>query len=147
MTAEDIKNLREKTGAGVMDAKRALEEAEGNMERALEIIQEKGLIKAEKKADRTTGDGIIFSYIHNEKVGVLLDLRCETDFVARTDDFKGLAHEIAMQIVAMDPESVEDLMAQPYIKDQKLTIEELVKGVIAKLGENIQIEKYCRYAI
>jgi len=147
MTAEDIKNLRNKTGAGVMDAKRALEKAEGNMGKALEIIREKGLIKAEKKADRTTGDGIIFSYIHNEKIGVLLDIRCETDFVARTDDFKGLAHEIAMQIVAMDPENVEELMSQPYIKNQKLTIENLVKGVIAKLGENIQIEKFCRYAI
>jgi len=147
MTAEDIKNLREKTGAGVMDAKRALEEAGGDMDRAIEVIREKGIAKAEKKADRTTGAGIIFSYIHNERIGVMLALRCETDFVARTDDFKGLAHDIAMQIAAMDPENVEELMAQPYIKDQGTTVENLIKGVIAKVGENMQIEKFCRYAL
>jgi elongation factor Ts len=77
----------------------------------------------------------------------MLTLRCETDFVARTDDFKGLAHDIAMQIAAMDPENVEELMAQPYIKDQGTTVENLIKGVIAKVGENMQIEKFCRYAL
>jgi len=147
MTAEDIKNLREKTGAGVMDAKRALEEAGGDLDRAVQIIQEKGLVKAEKKADRATGAGLIYSYIHNERIGVLLDIRCETDFVARTEDFKGLAHDVAMQIAAMEPENVEALYAGPFIKDQGITVEKLVKGVIAKLGENIKVEKFCRYAL
>jgi len=130
-----------------MDAKRALEEANGDLDRAIQIIQEKGLVKAEKKADRATGAGLIFSYIHNERIGVLLDIRCETDFVARTEDFRGLAHDVAMQIAAMEPESVEALYAEPFIKDQGITIENLVKGVIAKLGENIKVEKFCRYAL
>ena len=147
MTAEDIKNLREKTGAGVMDAKRALEEAGGDLEKAIQVIQERGLAKADKKADRTTGSGLIYSYVHNDRIGVLLDIRCETDFVARTDDFRGLAHDISMQIAAMDPESVEDLYAEPFIKDQSLTIENLIKGVIAKIGENMKVEKFCRYAL
>ena len=147
MTAEDIKNLREKTGAGVMDAKRALEEAGGDLEKAIQVIQERGLAKADKKADRTTGSGLIYSYVHNDRIGVLLDIRCETDFVARTDDFRGLAHDISMQIAAMDPEGVEDLYAEPFIKDQSLTIENLIKGVIAKIGENMKVEKFCRYAL
>lgn len=147
MTAEDIKNLREKTGAGVMDAKRALEEANGDLDKAIGIIQERGLVKAEKKSDRATGAGLIFSYIHNDRIGVLMDIRCETDFVARTEDFRQLSHDIAMQIAAMEPESVEALYAEPFIKDQGLTVENLIKGVIAKLGENIKVEKFCRYAL
>ncbi|MFA4999564.1 MAG: translation elongation factor Ts [Parcubacteria group bacterium] len=147
MTAEDIQNLRERTGAGVMDAKRALEEALGDIDRAVEIIQEKGLVKAEKKADRTTGAGLIFSYIHNDRIGVLLDIRCETDFVARTDDFKELTRDIAMQIAAMEPENIPALMAEPFIKNESITVENLIKGVIAKVGENIRVEKFCRYAI
>ncbi|MFA5052610.1 MAG: translation elongation factor Ts [Parcubacteria group bacterium] len=147
MTAEDIKDLREKTGAGVMDAKRALEEASGDMDRAIQIIQERGLVKAEKKADRTTGAGLIFSYIHNDRIGVLLDIRCETDFVARTEDFKQLARDVAMQIAAMEPEDVTALLTSPFIKNESVTIENLIKGVIAKVGENIQIAKFCRYAL
>lgn len=147
MTAEEVKNLREKTGAGVMDAKRALEEANGDLDKAIQIIQEKGLAKADKKADRATSAGLIFSYIHGDRIGVLLDIRCETDFVARTEDFRELAHNIAMQIAAMDPEDVEALYAEPFIKDQGITIENLIKGVIAKIGENMKVEKFCRYAL
>ena len=147
MTAEDIKNLRERTGAGVMDAKRALEEANGDLDKAIGIIREKGLVKAEKKSDRATGAGLIFSYIHNDRIGVLLDIRCETDFVARTEDFRQLSRDIAMQIAAMEPESVEALYEEPFIKDQGLTVLNLIKGVIAKLGENIKVEKFCRYAL
>lgn len=147
MTAEDVKKLREMTGAGVMDAKRAIEETAGDFEKAVGIIKERGLAKAEKKSERATNAGLIISYIHNGRIGTLLDIRCETDFVARLDDFKNLGREVAMQIAAMDPENVEELMAQPYIKDQGTTVENLVKGIIAKVGENIQIEKFCRYAL
>ena len=147
MTTENIKSLREQTGAGVMDAKRALEEAGGDIAKAIKIIQTKGLVKAEKRIERTTGAGLIVSYIHNDRIGVLLDIRCETDFVARTDDFRELAHNVAMHIAAMNPLNMEDLLAEPFIKDQGLSIENLVKGVIAKVGENIRIEKFCYYAL
>ena len=147
MLTSDVKNLREQTGAGVMDAKRALEEAGGDVVKAVQIIQAKGLIRAEKRIERATSSGLIVSYIHNDRIGVLLDIRCETDFVARTDDFRGLAHNIAMHIAAMNPENIETLFAEPSIKDQSLSIENLVKGVIAKVGENIRIEKFCYYAL
>ena len=147
MLTSDVKNLREQTGAGVMDAKRALEEAGGDLTKAIQIIQAKGLIRAEKRIERTTSSGLIVSYIHNDRIGVLLDIRCETDFVARTDDFRGLAHNIAMHIAAMNPENIKSLFAEPFIKDQSLSVENLVKGVIAKVGENIRIEKFCYYAL
>jgi len=147
MLTSDVKNLREQTGAGVMDAKRALEEAGGDLTKAIQIIQAKGLIRAEKRIERATSSGLIVSYIHNDRIGVLLDIRCETDFVARTDDFRGLAHNIAMHIAAMNPGNIETLFAEPFIKDQSISIENLVKGVIAKVGENIRIEKFCYYAL
>lgn len=130
-----------------MECKKALEEAAGDFDKAKAIIHESGLIKAEKKGERATGAGVLHSYIHNERVGVLLDLRCETDFVARNESFKGLAHNLAMHIAAMNPSVNEELMAQNYIKDESLTIELLIKSVIAKLGENIRIERFCRYEI
>ncbi|MDD5098998.1 MAG: translation elongation factor Ts [Candidatus Colwellbacteria bacterium] len=147
MTAEDVKKLRDMTGAGVMDAKKALEEAQGDIEKAVSIIGEKGLMKAEKKADRTTGAGLLVTYIHNERIGVLLELRCETDFVARLDEFKALGHDIAMHIAAMDPEDQAELLSQPFIKDQAVTIENLIKSFIAKTGENVQLGRFCRYAV
>jgi len=147
MLTSDVKNLREQTGAGVMDAKRALEEAGGDLAKAAQIIQAKGLIRAEKRIERATNSGLIISYIHNDRIGVLLDIRCETDFVARTDDFRRLAHNIAMHIAAMNPENIETLFVEPFIKDQSLSVENLVKGVIAKVGENIRIEKFCYYAL
>ena len=144
---EDVKRLREETGAGVMDAKRALDDAAGDYDKALALIKERYVAKADKKAERATGAGMIFSYIHGDRVGVLLELRCETDFVAKTDDFRGLGKDIAMQIAAMEPETVEELLAEPFIKDSGTTIENLVKSLIAKVGENIQVERFCRYAI
>ncbi len=143
----DIKKLREVTGAGVMECKKALKEADGDFEKAISIIHERGLIKAEKKSDRSTGAGILWSYIHNERVGVLLELRCETDFVARNPLFKELARDLAMHIAAMNPLGVEELMAQNYVKDESVNIEELIKSIIAKIGENIRIERFCRYEI
>jgi len=147
MSAEDVKKLREMTGAGVMDSKNALEDAGGDFEKAAAIIKERGLLKADKKAGRTLGAGLIDAYIHNNKVGVLVNVSCETDFVAKSDVFRNLVHEVAMQIAAMGPEDVNELMEQAYIKDESTTIEELVKSTIAKLGENIKIEKFTRYEI
>jgi len=147
MSASDVKKLRDETGAGVMDAKRAFEEAGGDFEKATKILKEKGLERAEKKAGREASSGVIDAYIHNDRVGVLLKLNCETDFVARNEEFKNLAHSISMQIAAMTPDSVEDLLEQTYIKDESTTIEELIKAAIAKLGENIKVEDFTRYEL
>lgn len=144
---EDIQKLRELTGAGVMECKRALGAAKGDFDKAVSIIHEAGELLAQKKKERTTGAGFLESYIHNDRVGVLLELRCETDFVARSKDFRELAHNLVMQIAAMNPDSVEDLMKQSYIKDETLVVENLIKQAIAKLGENIRVERFCRYEI
>ena len=144
---KDIQRLREITGAGVMECKKALADVRGNFDEALKLINERGLIKAEKKATRATGAGFLESYIHNGRVGVLLELRCETDFVAHSDPFKELAKNLAMQIAAMNPESIEELLEQPFIKDESMTVENLIKGVVAKTGENIRIERFCRYEL
>lgn len=144
---DDIVKLREETGAGVMDCKRALADANGDMAKARALIAERGLAKAEKKGERATGAGLVYSYVHQDRVGVLLELRCETDFVARTDDFRSLAKELAMQIAAMDPESPEVLMAQEYVKDPSQTVEQVMKAVVAKLGENIQVARFSRFAL
>lgn len=147
MTASDVQKLRETTGAGVMECKKALQDAGGDFDKAVQIINERGLVKAEKKAGRTTSAGILETYLHNNRVGVLLELRCETDFVARGELFRGLAHDLTMHIAAMSPENPEELLKQPYVKDEKLTIDALIKGVVAKTGENIQIARFCRYEL
>ncbi len=147
MTAGDVQKLREITGAGVMECKKALEEAKGDFDLAQKVIQERGLIRAEKKADRATGAGLLDTYIHNGRVGVLLDLRCETDFVVRSDPFRALAHDLVMHIAAMDPKDTAELLQQNYVKDPSLTVENLIKGVISKVGENIRVERFCRYAV
>lgn len=139
--------LRETTGAGVMECKRALEKAGGNLEKAVEFIHEAGLLKAESKKERKTGAGLIHTYIHNERVGVILEVRAETDFVVRSEPFKELAHNIVMQIAAMDPAGVEELLKQSFIRDESKTIGDMVKGVTAKVGENIKVEKFCRYEL
>ncbi len=142
-----VQKLREATGAGIMDCKRALDDAKGDFDGALKLIQERGFVKAAKRADRATGAGVLESYIHQGRVGVLLDLRSETDFVANSEPFRALAHELAMQIAAMNPGSIDGLLAQPYIKDAGATVSELVKGAMAKLGENIRIERFTRYEL
>lgn len=147
MLAIEIQKLRAQTGAGVLECKKALEEAGGDFDRAVGIINEKGLIRATKKADRATGAGFLESYIHNGRVGVLLELRCETDFVARSEPFKQLAHELVMQIAAMNPEDIESLLKQPYIKDESVVVANLIKGTIAKVGENIRVQRFCRYEL
>lgn len=143
----DIQKLRELTGAGVMECKKALEAAKNDFEKAVQIIHERGLAKAETKSERKTGAGLLETYIHNERVGVILELRTETDFVARSEPFRELAHELAMQIAAMNPATPEELLKEPYIKDESQTVSEVVKSVIAKVGENIKVERFCRYAV
>ncbi len=143
----DIQRLREETGAGMMDCKRALADAKGDYKKAVELIRERGLLKAQKRADRATGAGLLEAYIHNGRVGVLLDLRAETDFVAHSDPFQELAHELVLQISAMSPASVEELLRGPYIKDETMTVENLIKGVVARVGENVRVERFARYEI
>lgn len=147
MKASDVQKLREVTGAGIMECKKALQDAGGDFDKAIKIINERGLVKAEKKADRATGAGLLESYIHNNRVGVLLELRCETDFVVRSELFRELAHNLAMHIAAMNPENLDTLLKQPYVRDEKMSVDALIKGVIAKTGENIQVSKFCRYEL
>ena len=145
---KQIKKLREETGVSIADCRVALEESNGVYEKALVWLKKRGIEKAEKKQDRETMQGLIESYVHqNGKVGVLVKILCETDFVARTEDFKHLAHEVAMQIAAMNPKDVDTLLKQEYIRDGSVTIENLVKQTIAKLGENIVIKEFKRLEI
>ena len=130
-----------------MECKKALHEGGGDFDQAVKIIHEQGLIKAERKGERQTGAGILESYIHNERIGVLLELRCETDFVARTQTFRELAHELAMQVSAMAPSNLKELLGQPYIKDETITVEQLIKRAIAQVGENIKVARFCRYQV
>lgn len=130
-----------------MECHKALKDAGGDFDKAVQIINERGLIKAQKKSERTTGAGILVSYIHNERVGVLLEVRAETDFVARSADFKYLAHELAMQIAAMNPADPDALLTQPYIKDESITVGDFIKKSIAKFGENIKVAKFCRFEL
>lgn len=143
---EQIKKLREETAVSIADCKKALEEAGGNLDKAKEILQEKGKKMADKKASRGTEQGIIESYIHNNrKIGVLLELLCETDFVAKSEQFQSLAHELCLQIAGFAEET--PLLEQPWIKDQSKTIGDLVKENIAQLGENITVKRFTRYEI
>lgn len=140
-----LKKLREETSAGVSDCRQALDDANGDYDKAKKLLQERGLEKAKKKEGKETTSGIIASYIHaTQKVGVLVELRCETDFVARTDDFQLLAKEISMQIAAMKPVDLSELLASAYIRDAKQSIEGLIKATIAKVGENITVARFTR---
>lgn len=143
-----IKKIREETGASVIDVKRALEEAGGDEKKARELLRQKGFEKAEKKAGREVKAGRIFTYVHHSgTIASVVSLVCETDFVARTDEFQLLGREIAMQVASMNPNSVEDLMTQEYIREPGKTIEILIKEVISKTGENIKISQIARFEI
>jgi len=144
---DEIKLLREQTGAGIADCREALEESHGDLQKAKEVLQKKGLDKAASKGEREVKTGVVEVYSHGGKVGVLVELLCETDFVAKTEDFKTLAHEIALQVASMKPESVGDLLQQEYIRDGSQKIDTLVKSAVAKLGENIQIGRFERIAL
>jgi elongation factor Ts len=163
ISLELIKELREQTGAGIMQCRNALEKHEGNREKALEFLKEQGLLKAKAKAERTAAEGLVEAYIHTGgRVGAMVELNCETDFVARTDEFKELAHNIAMQVAAMAPQFVSEaevpkgadiepsaacLLLQPYIKDQELTIQDIITETIAKVGENIKVSRFARFEL
>ncbi|MGQ9850335.1 MAG: translation elongation factor Ts [Aggregatilineaceae bacterium] len=193
ITAQMVKELRELTGAGPLDCKKALEQFDGNMDKAAEFLREKGLAKAARKAGRVTNEGIVHAYIHhNNRVGVLLELNCETDFVAKTDQFRALANDIALQIANLGaqyvrredipaavveaerelqrrraleegkPESMVDkivdgrmskfyedlvLLEQPFIKDDSVTINDLITRAIAELGENITVRRFARFVV
>jgi elongation factor Ts len=159
ISATSVKELREKTGAGVMDCKRALQDVDGDMEKAAEALRQKGLTRHLKLAGRAANQGLIESYIHTGgRIGALVELNCETDFVARTDEFRTLAREIAMQVASMDPKSVgamdsdskEDetaLLDQSYIRDPGKTIRDLVRETIGKVGENIQVSRFSRFEV
>lgn len=163
ITTEIVKDLREKSGAGIMDCRNALKSTDGNMEKALEILKEKGLLKAQKKAERATGSGLVECYVHTAgRIGAMVEINCETDFVARTDLFKDLAHCIAMQVAAMAPvcvskenapeggEAIPDedcLLLQPYIKDPTKLIKDVIAETIAKTGENIKVRRFSRYEL
>ncbi|MEK7158984.1 MAG: translation elongation factor Ts [Patescibacteria group bacterium] len=191
---QPVVKLREFTGAGMVDCKKALDEANGDFDKAVEILRKKGEAKATKKmAERQTKEGIVYSYVHsNNKTGAMIELLCETDFVSRTDDFKNLAHDLAMQIVAMSPDYLSPeqvpqelidrekdiyseqlknegkpaniiekimqgkldkffeeicLLKQLFIKDDKIKVEDLIKQMIAKTGEKIEIGRFSRFQI
>lgn len=144
---DDIKKLREKTGAGIADCREALEEAKDDFKKAEEIIKKKGLEKAAKKSERETHQGQIFSYVHGSKVGVLVSLLCETDFVAKTTDFQNLGKEICLQIAAMHPKDAKELLEQESIRDPKLTMNDMINEVIGKLGENIKVAEFSRLSL
>jgi elongation factor Ts len=193
VTPQMVKTLREQTGAGLMDCKTALKETDGDIAKATEYLRKKGLAAAAKKAGRIASEGVVTSYIHsNFRVGVLLEINCETDFVAKTDDFKRFAQDIAMQIAAMNPDCVRReefdpqilerekviarekaiadgkpekildrivegqvnkvlservLLEQEFVKESKKTIEQLLKELVAKVGENVQIRRFVRYEL
>jgi elongation factor Ts len=148
LNVQDIKKLREETGAGILDVKQALQDNAGDYEKAKAELAKKGLAKAEKRAERETGDGLVYSYIHGKgKVGSMVMVGCETDFVAKTDDFKALCHELAIQIVSIEYNSVEELLADEYIKDPSKKVSDLVAETIAKTGENVEVKDFSRLAI
>lgn len=147
MNLEDIKQLREQTGAGIADCTEALKQSDGDMEKAKEWLKKKGFERGASKEEREVKAGVVDVYSHGGKVGVLVELLCETDFVARTEDFKNLAHELALQVASMNPSSVEELLAQEYIRDNTQTVDQLIKSVSGKLGENIQVGRFERIAL
>ena len=163
ISTEQIKELRTQSGAGVMDCRNALLKAEGQIAKALEILKEQSLVKVEKKKSRATAQGLIECYVHaGGRIAAIVEVNCETDFVARTSEFKQLSHDIAMQVAAMSPVCVntEDfpqgsdldpasvvLMLQAFIKDPTVTIKDLVNQTISKTGENIKISRFVRYEV
>lgn len=148
VSLEEIKKLRDKTKAGIADSRKALEEANGDFKKAEELLKSWGADIAAKKAGRVVGAGLVETYVHGGgKVGAIVEVNCETDFVARTDEFKNLAHELAMQVAAMDPADVEELEGQDYIRESGKKVKDLVADTIAKVGENIKIKRFMRFEL
>ena len=163
VSAAHVKELRELTGAGMLDCKRALEESGGDLGKAAELLKQKGFAMAAKKAERATAQGLVQAYIHHDgRLGALVELNCETDFVARTEDFRQLAQHIALQVAGANPRyvSAQDvpdgtegdpkeicLLLQPFIRDESLTIQDLVTETIRKTGENIRVRRFARFEL
>jgi len=158
-----VKELRDQTGAGIMNCRNALLEAQGDMEKALQILKQQRLFQAEKKAERSATEGIIEAYVHaGGRIGAMVEVNCETDFVARTDEFKELAHHLAMQVAALAPEFISReeipeetdikpelacLLLQPYIKNTDRTVQDVITETIAKVGENIKVSRFARFEL
>lgn len=141
-----IKQLRDETGASIVECKKALEESGGDKEKAIEILKKSQKILVSKKSEEEAKEGLIETYLHsNSKIGVLIEINCQTDFVAKNQEFKNLAHDLAMQIAATDPSDIEALLEQPFIKDPNKTIGDLISEYIAKLGENIKVSRFIKY--
>ena len=148
ISSVDVKKLRDLTGASMMDCKRALESAEGDFEKAREYLKEQGVKIAEKKSTRSTNAGLIEPYIHTDgKSGALVEVMCETDFVARNPVFKELAHDLALQIVAVDPKDHVEFMASAFVKNPSETIEQYIHSKVALLGENIKVGRFVKFQI
>ena len=148
ISIKDVKKLRNETNISVAECKKALEEAKGDFEKALVILKKKGAEILEKKKMRETKEGLVGAYLHqNGKIGSLVKISCESDFVARNEIFKNFVHEVAMQVAAMDPKDVKELESQLFIKDVKRTIKDLTEEVISKVGENVRIEEFKRIEI
>ena len=161
-TTEDIRRLRAETAAGIMDCKRALTEARGDFEQAKKVLKDQGALTAEKKKDRVAAQGLVESYIHGGgRIGVLVEVNCETDFVARSDDFKQLARDLAMQIAAMNPRVIEAdgssgaerpaldevLLTQNYIRDDSQTVEDRINETVARVKERIVVRRFSRFEL
>jgi len=158
-----VKELRAQSGAGIISCRNALLEAEGDMEKAFQILKEKGIVKARKKVERLATEGMIEAYVHTGgRIGAMVEVNCETDFVARTDEFKKLSHNLAMQVAAMSPQFISSdqvpetadiepqtacLLLQPYIKDQSKSIQDVIVETIAKVGENIKVTRFARFEL
>lgn len=147
ISIEQIKKLREETGVSISECKKTLEEAKGDFKKAKGILRKWGKDFAKKRMEKEVKEGIIESYIHpGKKIGVLVELHCESDFVARSEEFQKLAHELCLQIAAMNPKKTS-LMRQPWIRDETKSVRDLVQEYIAKLGENIAIKRFVRYEL
>lgn len=147
IATQDIKNLRDLTSAGILEIKKALEEAKGDLEKAKKVLIKAGASKAIKRADKTASQGIVEAYSHNGKIGVLVEVNCETDFVARNDEFKTFTHDIALQIAAMKPENVSELLGQDYIKDPSQKVSDILNSLITKTGEKVVIKRFQIYIL
>lgn len=146
ISAKLVQELRQKTGAGILDCKKALKETDGDIEKAIEWLRQKGIAKADKVAGRTAADGLVDTYIQpGGEVGVLIEVNCQTDFVARNEGFKALVQNLAKQ--ATTAESPEALLTQAYIEDESLTVEAVIKQMSAQLGENIQLRRFAKYVL
>ncbi len=148
ITMESIKKLRQETGARIMDCKKALEEAKGDLKLAKKYVQEKGLARAEKSTDREAGVGYIASYTHaTGQIASLVELLCETDFVAANEEFRQLAQNLAMQVAAMNPQDKEELLKQDFIRESGQTVDMVIKALSGKIGEKIVLGRFIRFVV